>query len=139
MEFPLSWGLSKTGLPLIIVTCTDDSGKVRNLCFMIDTGATENILLSFVYNLFKNSFKHIDDQGSVMSIDGTTYDTPRVQATFNFEDNTYTSDFMIFNTSDAIKSIEKECGVQIHGAIGIRFLVENEWIIDFEKLVITSK
>lgn len=139
MEFPLSWGLSKTGLPLIIVTCTDDYGKVRNLCFMIDTGATENILFNFVYDLFKNSFKHIDNQGSVMSIDGTTYNTPLVQATFNFEDNAYTGSFLVLGVSDAIKSIEDESGVQIHGAIGIRFLVENEWIIDFEKCKITSK
>ena len=139
MEFPLSWGLSKTGLPLIIVTCKDDGGNVRNLCFMIDTGATESILFSFVYDLFKNSFKRIDDQGSVMSIDGTTYDTPLVQATFNFENEAYTGSFLIFSVSDAIKSIEDESGVQIHGVIGTRFLVENKWILDFEKCKITSK
>lgn len=139
MEFPLSWGLSKTGLPLIIVTCKDDGGNVRNLCFMIDTGATESILFSFVYDLFKNSFKRIDDQGSVMSIDGTTYETPLVQATFNFENEAYTGSFLIFSVSDAIKSIEDESGVQIHGVIGTRFLVENKWILDFEKCKITSK
>lgn len=139
MEFPLSWGLSKTGLPLIIVTCTDDGGNVRNLCLMIDTGATESILFSFVYDLFKNSFKHIDDQSSVMSCDGTTYDTPLVQATFNFENEAYTGSFLVFSISDAIKSIENETGVQIHGVIGSRFLVENEWIIDFEKCIVTSK
>ena len=112
---------------------------MRNLCFMIDTGATESILFSFVYDLFKNSFKHIDDQGSVMSIDGTTYETPLVQATFNFENEAYTGSFLIFSVSDAIKSIEDESGVQIHGVIGTRFLVENKWILDFEKCKITSK
>lgn len=136
MEFPLSWGLSKTGLPLIIVTCTDDCSNVRNLCFMIDTGATENILFSFVYDLFKNSFKHIDNQGSVMSIDGTTYDTPLVQATFNIENKVYTNTFLILNVSDAIKSIENESGIQIHGILGIQFLIENKWVINFDKNII---
>lgn len=40
MEFPLALGLEKTSLPLIIT-----SGKLKNLCFLIDTGATNNILL----------------------------------------------------------------------------------------------
>ena len=47
MEFPLYWGLQKTGLPLIVVTCTDDTGITRDLCLLIDTGSTNNILFSF--------------------------------------------------------------------------------------------
>lgn len=43
MEFPLIFGLQKTGLPLIIT-----SGKLKNLCFLIDTGATHNILFTNV-------------------------------------------------------------------------------------------
>ena len=34
MEFPLTLGLQKTGLPLIVT-----SGKLKNLCFLVDTGA----------------------------------------------------------------------------------------------------
>lgn len=37
MEFPLSLSLPKAGLPLIIT-----SGKLKNLCFLIDTEATNN-------------------------------------------------------------------------------------------------
>lgn len=38
MELPLTLGLQKTGLPLIVT-----SGKLKNLCFLIDTGATHNV------------------------------------------------------------------------------------------------
>lgn len=41
MEFPLALGLEKIGLPLIVT-----SGKLKNLCFLIDTGATHNVLLN---------------------------------------------------------------------------------------------
>lgn len=37
MEFPLTLVLQKTGLPLIVT-----SGKLKNLCSLMDTGATHN-------------------------------------------------------------------------------------------------
>ena len=43
MEYPIHHTISKVGLPLIV---TSDSPK---LCFLVDTGATHNILFSFVY------------------------------------------------------------------------------------------
>ena len=51
MKFPLAFGLQKTGLPLIVT-----SGKLKNLCFLIDTGATHNTLFGFVYEHFKEEF-----------------------------------------------------------------------------------
>lgn len=47
MEFPLTYGLRKTGLPLILT-----SGKLKNVCFLIDTGSTHNSIFSFVYEHF---------------------------------------------------------------------------------------
>ena len=55
LEFPISFGLQKTGLPLIIT-----SGKLKNLCFLIDTGATHNVLFTYVFEHFKNEFKMLD-------------------------------------------------------------------------------
>ena len=52
MEFPLTFGLQKAGLPLILT-----SGKTNNLCFLIDSGATHNTLFDFVYEHFKSEFK----------------------------------------------------------------------------------
>ena len=51
MEFPLTLGLQKSGLPLILT-----SGELKNICFLIDTGSTHNILFDFVYNHFKDEF-----------------------------------------------------------------------------------
>ena len=38
LEFPLTLVLQKTGLPLIVT-----SGKLKNLCSLMDTGATHNV------------------------------------------------------------------------------------------------
>ena len=44
----------------------------------------------------------------------------------------YTSTFSVLNATDAIAQVQEETGVQIHGVLGIEFLIKNKWIIDFE-------
>lgn len=127
--FPLNYGLNKTGLPLIIT-----SGKLKNLCFLIDSGSTHNSLFDFVYNHFKGEFKLLEETCRTMGIEGHYQEVPMIEATFNFEGKDYTSTFSVLEANDAIRKVQEETGVQIHGVLGIQFLMENKWIIDFNKL-----
>ena len=127
MEFSLTLGLQKTGLPLIVT-----SGKLKNLCFLIDTGATHNTLFDFVYEHFKDKFKLLDSACRTMGIEGHYKETPVIEATFNFEGIDYTSTFSVLDATDAIAQVQEETGVQIHGVLSTEFLMENKWIIDFE-------
>ena len=129
--FPLNFGLNKTGLPLILT-----SGKLKNICFLIDTGSTHNSLFSFVYNHFKDEFKILGGTQSIMGIEGHSKEVPTIEATFNFEGQDYTSTFCVLDASEAVGQVQDETGLQIHGVLGIQFLVENKWIVDFEKLQI---
>lgn len=131
MEFRLTLGLQKTGLPLILT-----SGKLENICFLIDTGSTHNTLFDFVYEHFKDEFKLLDSTCRTMGIEGHYKETPVIEATFNFEGVDYTSTFSVLNATDAIAQVQEETGVQIHGVLGIEFLIENKWIIDFKKLIV---
>lgn len=133
MKFPLTLGLQKTGLPLIIT-----SGKLKNLCFLIDTGATHNVLFTYVYEYFKDEFKTLDEKQNIMGIEGHYEESFIIEATFNFEGIDYTSKFSVFDASDAIRQVQEETSVQIHGILSTDFLVKNKWILDFEKLVITT-
>ncbi|MDR0982078.1 MAG: hypothetical protein LBM07_02385 [Culturomica sp.] len=126
-SFPLTFGLQKAGLPLILT-----SGKLKNLCFLIDTGSTHNSLFNFVYEHFKNEFKLLDGTYKTMGIEGHYQEVPMIEATFNFEGKDYTSVFAVLD-SEAIRQVQDETGVQIHGVIGVQFLVENKWILDFEQ------
>lgn len=127
MEFPLAFGLKETGLPLILT-----SGKLKDLCFLIDTGATYNILFTHVYEHFKDEFKTLNEKQNIMGIEGHYEETPIIEATFNFEGIDYTSTFSVFDGSNAIRQIQEETGMQIHGIIGTDFMIKNKWIIDFE-------
>ena len=133
MKFPLLFGLQKTGLPLIIT-----SGKLKNLCFLIDTGATSNVLFSYVYEHFKEEFKTLNEKQNIMGIEGHYKETPIIEATFNFEGNDYTSTFSVLEASEAVTQVQEETGVQIHGILSTDFLIKNKWIINFDKLVIST-
>ena len=133
MEIPLTFGLQKTGLPLIVT-----SGKLKNLCFLIDTGATHNVLFTYVYEHFKSEFKLLSEKQHIMGIEGHCKETPIIEATFDFEGSEYTSTFSVFDATEAIAQVQEETGVQIHGVLGVEFLIENKWIIDFDKLIIKS-
>ena len=131
MEFPLIFGLQKVGLPLILT-----SSKLKNLCFLIDTGSTHNVLFDFVYNHFKDEFKLLEGAHRTMGIEGHYKETPIIEATFNFEGIDYTSTFSVLDASEEIQQVQEETGIQIHGVLGVQFLIENKWIINFNKLEI---
>ena len=133
MEFPLTFGLQKTGLPLILT-----SGKLKNLCFLIDTGATHNVLFNYVYEHFKSEFKLLSEKQNIMGIEGHCKETPIIEATFDFEGSEYTSTFSVFDATEAIAQVQQETGVQIHGILSTDFLIQNKWIINFDKLIIST-
>lgn len=133
MKFPLTFSLQKVGLPLILT-----SGKLKNLCFLIDTGSTHNCLFDFVYEHFKEEFKLLEDSSGVMGIEGHYKECPTIEATFTFESADCTSTFSVLSASEAIRQIQDETGVQIHGILGIPFLTENKCVIDFENLTIKT-
>ena len=111
-------------------------GKLKNLCFLIDTGSTHNTLFDFVYEHFKDEFKLLDSTCRTMGIEGHYKETPVIEATFNFEGIDYTSTFSVLDAADAIIQVQEETGVQIHGVLGTQFLIENKWIVDFDKLIV---
>lgn len=133
MKFSLALGLQKTGLPLIVT-----SDKLKNLCFLIDTGATHNVLFTYVYEHFKSEFKLLSEKQNIMGIEGHCKETPIIEATFDFEGSEYTSTFSVFDATEAIAQVQQETGVQIHGILSTDFLIQNKWIINFDKLIIST-
>ena len=134
MEYPIHYGLEKAGLPLILTT-----DKPKNLCFLIDTGSTNDVIFDFVYEHFKDYFTLTAESQNVMGIDGLLKPTIIVNADLQFEDLRYKSPFVILEADDAITQVQAETGIQIHGILGTPFLIENKCLIDFDKLTIHSK
>lgn len=126
--YPLSYGLNKAKLPIIMVKVED-----KYLCFILDTGSTCCLIDSNVVEYFKDIVEPIGDY-SISGIDGTKHNVDVVILPFNFEGYTYKPKFCVQPLSDAFKSIEEDNGIQVHGLLGTDFMLENKWIIDFNNL-----
>lgn len=132
MEHSIQHSISKVGLPLIV---TSDK---PNLCFLIDTGATHNVIFHFVYEHLKSVFNTIGRHSQIMGVDGDSKETSSVEATLSFVGVNTTSVYSVLDSHKAVATIQKETGIQIHGILGIPFLTQNKWILDFKNLKIIS-
>lgn len=132
MEYPIQHSISKVGLPLIV------TADKPNLCFLIDTGATHNMLFSFVYEHLKQSFTATSEKNIVMGIDGEKKETMQMEANLSFGGQNSKALFSVIDTDKAVAQIQSETGIQIHGILGIPFLIDNKWILDFNNLKIKS-
>ena len=130
MEQDLSWSIAKTGLPLITIELTTDDGNKGNLCFLIDTGATINIIYRFVCKHFTKSFIELEGSGSMIGFEGKEHKTQYMGITFQLEGKEY---------SGVFSHIENESGIQVHGVLGMPFLRANRWIVDLDRLVVKTK
>ena len=131
MEYPIHYGLEKAGLPLILTT-----DNPKNLCFLIDTGSTNDVIFDFVYEHFKDYFTQTAESKNVMGIDGLLKPTIIVNADLQFDDLRYKAPFAVLEANDAIIQVQAETGIQLHGVLGVPFLLENKCQIDFDKLII---
>lgn len=132
MQYSLEKAIKRTGLPLIVTS------SKPHLCFIIDTGATQNIVFSFVYDALPQYFNSTEVTSCLMGIEGTFNKVLQVEATIAFEDKEATSVFSVLDASNAVYQILNENEIQLHGILGIPFLTQNGWLLDFEKLIVRS-
>ena len=62
MDFPLHYSLNRVGLPLIITS------SKPTLCFLIDTGASHNVLFSFAYAELQHLFTSLEPKNNTTII-----------------------------------------------------------------------
>lgn len=130
MEIPIEYSLNKLGLPLIVTS------SKPNLCFLIDTGATHNIVFSYVYEELPQYFSSLLDASCLMGIEGTQQKANQVETSISFDNKESKVTFSVIEANAAILQIQKESGIQIHGILGTPFLTQNKWIIDFKNLIV---
>lgn len=132
MKHSISHTINKCGLPIVITSSSP------HLCFIVDTGATNNIIFSFVLDALNNEYKPIKKTLSIVGINGSPVNVPQIEISLYFDNNKATSIFSVLDASPAISQIQSESGIQIHGILGIPFLTQNEWILDFKQLTISN-
>ena len=132
-SFPISYGLSKTGLPLIPLQVGE-----HTMLFLIDTGATHSIIDESILRELDSSFVHKIPNKTIKisGIEGTEKQGIIYELSFKIDDQTYIQEFVTNSLIEASSEMMKNSGIQIHGILGTDFLFKNKWIIDFENLEI---
>lgn len=132
MKIPIIHSLNKVGLPLVVTTSRP------HLCFLVDTGSSHNVLFSYVLNASELIYTPIDVSHSIMGIDGSPAVVNQIKTTLSFDEKEVSTVFSVLDATNAISQIQQDSGIQIHGILGIPFLTQNEWILDFKNNTITN-
>lgn len=118
---------------LVVVDIPTDDG-IKQLCFLIDTGASINIIYDFVCRFFKDEFVELEGSGSVVGFEGKEHKTQYMGISFLMEGNKYSGVFSVVEEYSGMRTIQDNYGIQVQGVLGLPFLVMNNWIIDFKSL-----
>ncbi|MCL2561935.1 MAG: retroviral-like aspartic protease [Rikenellaceae bacterium] len=128
LSFPLSYGLKRANLPLILVEIQD-----KSLCFLLDTGSNINMIDDAVYEHFKDAAEQVGEF-THFGIEGNSEQAITVKIPFLFEGCTFAPVFSVVNLGNAFSKVHEECGIPINGLLGNKFFIEHGWVLDFEKL-----
>ena len=132
-SFPIKYGLSKTGLPLIVVKIFN-----HDICLMLGTGCNRNIIDQQIYEHFRDKLAIQEASQEVLTLNGTAKGLT-INLPFIFEHQEYNEPFICSNDTDPFKQIENESGIRIYGILGNNFFLKHEWIIDFERQEVYNK
>lgn len=107
------------------------------LTFDIDTGSTENLVFDFVSNQLSDVFKPIEGSSKVFGIDGYYKENPCVEAELSIGDKSFKVRFNAVNADHTVINLQNDYGFQLHGILGIPFLLDNHCVINFNNKTIT--
>ena len=107
------------------------------LTFDIDTGSTENLVFDFVSNQLSDVFKPIEGSSKVFGIDGNYKENPCVEAELSIGDKSFKVRFNAVNADQTVINLQNDYGFQLHGILGIPFLLDNHCVINFNNKTLT--
>lgn len=123
----------KVGLPIIVTS------NKPHLFFLIDTGATHNGRFSFVAKALNLSSDLQVEAINISGIEGYEKKTPGLTFTLYLDDKEILSEFYILDANEAIRKIQEETSIQIHGIFGVPYLDEYSCIVDFNEQLLKFK
>lgn len=139
MKQSIVYGFEKARAPFLVLSCDG-----LDMYFLVDTGSTDNHLLSGSYEFLKEVFpdhfseKPADTIYSTAGI-GCVLDTMAYEFSFDLSDQRYKEYFSILPTSEAFIRISTLLGKPVWGVLGCGFLRKHHIVIDYGDLVIYNK
>ena len=134
MNKSLKESIESVALPIVVTSSNP------HLNFIVDTGSNLNFIFDFVRDGLENYFSPIESSTiETISVNGKIEDSPMVKGKLEFDGKVSEVEFSVINGDDVVRRFQENNGFQLHGFLGVPFLVANKWILDFDKMEIKSK
>ena len=139
MKQPFYYGLTKTSMPIVSLSC-----KGISLLFLIDTGSASNHLLAPIHDYFKENYNDVvkdSKSGQTVTVTGITGAVECGISKFNFRigRTDFTDIFLIMPTGTVLDEFSKQLDAPICGILGSQFLYSNGIVLDYGKHCMYSK
>lgn len=121
-------GMQLTGHPLVNIVSELTN---KNYLFIVDTGASTSYIFP---NLFiSESMELSPDSGKNIcyGLDGNPMESCLINMTFLLEQGKFSHDMFLLETMDTVNTVKETFGIEIHGLLGLDFLVQNKLILDY--------
>lgn len=114
-------------------------GRMCNL--LLDSGANINILNESVFNKINKdqTIKVVKAEEHITVGSGSMEQVGVANLNFSYQKLKFTQEFDILNMSEAVGLLSKRTGLVIDGILGSKFFKENQWSLDFDKLIVWVK
>lgn len=127
MEIDIGKWIKQAGLPIAV---TDDG----SLSFLIDTGASYNMLLHDAYEKHLTDFHPTGHTDYLIGVNGDPEKIFLVDGFVTFGGRRFTGQFGVLGITEAMHTVEVLTGKRIDGALGIEFLTRYGATLDFNTL-----
>lgn len=113
---------------MAIVT-TDD----KKFCFLVDTGASFNVLLKEAYSEDEEAFSRSGKSDYLLGVDGMPQHVFIVNGEISLGGHNFSTEFAVMNSTESLRSLMIISGQQFDGALSADFFMCNGLVIDFRE------
>ena len=132
LSFSFAQGFTSPNVP--IATFHQDDKEIN---FIIDTGSDDNVINRKALNEIKH--EKVEYNGTLAGVGGV-FQVEACNITFQYEGETFTAKFLIADhLQQAFDDIRKAHAIPLHGMLGSKFLMQNNIVLDFNKMVAYNK
>lgn len=125
--------LDLTDLPVVTFSC-----KGNKVNMLLDTGSNNSFISGEAAKSHKGNF--IENNIETVGLGGSTTSNNACKLIFNYNNEDYDVTLIVSDQlTDSFKEIKKATGVQLHGILGVDFLTEHKYILDFAEKIAYHK
>ncbi len=129
MKQSIACGIEKISVPCIVAHCKDE-----DFFFMIDSGSSDNHLIEYAYQFFKETF-----DGVIMDVDGVStttglggsFESKKCSFSFSIGRAQFEDTFVLLPNQEIFVHLSEKMDGAIVGILGGKFLIENHIVIDY--------